>query len=98
MKFLSIIFCVSITLVFAIPPRFDGPDYIYDGSVPIDVGNYGAPNMFDWERDGKKDIITGQFSSGYIRYYANYNTDSDPQFSGFSYLYASGSQIILPSG
>jgi hypothetical protein len=39
----------------------------------------------DWNNDGKKDLLTGE-NYGYIRIYLNSNTDSDPQFSGYTYL------------
>lgn len=94
--FIILFSCVVISS--AETPRFNGPNYIYDGSNIIDVGNYGAPYMFDWDLDGKKDLITGQFSSGYIRFYPNNNTDDNPQFNGFTYLDASGSRISVPSG
>jgi hypothetical protein len=79
-------------------PRFNGPDTIRDAGVPIDVDYYGAPVMFDWDQDGAKDLICGQFTGGYIRFYRNTGPDSAPAFNGFEYMYASGSQITLPSG
>ena len=54
--------------------------------------------MFDWDLDGRKDMIVGQFTSGYIRFYPNVGDDSAPVFSGFEYMSASGAQITLPSG
>lgn len=82
----------------ATTPRFTGPDTIKDAGIPIDVGYYGAPIMYDWSGDGAKDMIVGQFSYGYIRLYPNVGPDSAPIFSGFEYFYASGSQIQLPYG
>lgn len=77
---------------------FAGPESLFDGGVPIDVGYYGAPVMFDWDGDGAKDLICGQFGSGWIRLYPNVGPDTAPAFNGFEYFYASGSQITLPSG
>uniref|UniRef100_A0A7C6EBY6 VCBS repeat-containing protein n=1 Tax=candidate division WOR-3 bacterium TaxID=2052148 RepID=A0A7C6EBY6_UNCW3 len=85
-------------IAFAQAPRFIGPTYVLDGGVPIDVGYYGSPFMYDWDGDGKKDLIVGQFTYGYIRFYRNIGTDPEPLFSGYEFLYASGSQITLPSG
>jgi len=98
MKFLSMFFFVFTIVVFADPPRFTGPTYILDSGVPIDVGSYGSPCVYDWSGDGKKDIIIGQFDSGYVRFYRNIGTDINPEFNGFQYLYASGSPITLPYG
>ena len=82
----------------AVTPRFTGPDTVLDAGVPIDVGYYAAPVMFDWDLDGAKDMICGQFSYGYIRFYHNIGPDSAPEFAGFEYLAAGGSQITLPYG
>ncbi len=79
-------------------PRFADPVLLQSGGSTIDVGYYAAPQMFDWDRDGNKDLVTGQFTSGMIRFYPNVGEDSAPVFSGFSYLQASGTQITLPSG
>ena len=89
---------VASPLVLAEIPLFAEPELVEDGGVPIDVGYYAAPMMFDWNEDGRKDMVVGQFSSGYIRFYPNVGDDSAPMFSGFEYMSASGSQITLPSG
>lgn len=85
-------------LVFAAIPRFADPVLVEDNGVPIDVGYYAAPMMFDWNQDGRKDMVVGQFGSGMIRFYPNVGEDSAPAFAGYEFLYASGGQIILPSG
>jgi hypothetical protein len=89
---------VAGPLALAEIPRFAEPVLIQDGGVPIDVGYYAAPMMFDWDLDGRKDMVVGQFTSGMIRFYPNVGDDSAPVFSGFSYLEASGVTITLPSG
>ncbi len=90
---------LAATLTFAhAAPRFVGPTRIYDGSNPLVVSLYGAPCVYDWNGDGRKDMIIGQFTGGYIRFYPNVGTDAAPLFNGFSYQRASGAQITLPSG
>ncbi len=98
MRFYLMILLASCLLSFAQAPRFNGPTFIYDGGVQIDVGYYGSPYIYDWDGDTKKDMIVGQFSYGYIRFYPNVGSDENPQFSGYQFLYASGSQITVPSG
>ena len=100
---MRVIVFALLGLVAALPleaetPWFTGPEAICDAGVPIDVTYYGAPLMFDWDLDGAKDLVCGQFTGGYIRFYHNTAADSAPVFNGFEYLYASGSQITLPSG
>ena len=94
--FIAVVCCAFMAR--ASTPRFIGPDTILDAGVPVDVGYYAAPVMFDWDQDGAKDLVCGQFTGGYIRFYHNIGDDSVPEFSGFEYVSAGGSQITLPSG
>ncbi len=79
-------------------PRFAASVLIEDNGSAIDVGYYAAPVMFDWDLDGKKDMVIGQFHSGKIRFYPNVGEDSAPAFNGYSFMRASGVEITLPSG
>jgi len=88
----------AAALAPAATPRFDGPHAVLDGGVPIDVGYYGAPLMFNWDGDSAKDLVCGQFTAGMIRYYRNTGPDTAPEFNGYEFLRASGSTITLPSG
>ena len=66
---------------------------------PIDVRiGHLVPCVTDWNDDGKKDMIVGQFDGGKIRLYLNHGTDSKPEFGDFKYLHAGGKQISLPAG
>jgi hypothetical protein len=57
-----------------------------------------APDVVDWNNDGKKDLILGQRSGGRIRLYINEGTDDQPRFDRFEYLTAGGATIALESG
>ncbi|MCP4728291.1 MAG: VCBS repeat-containing protein [bacterium] len=65
--------------------------------IDVDIG-HSVPTVADWNNDGKKDLIVGQFGKGKIRLYLNNGTDSKPAFTGFEYLKAGGKMISLPSG
>ncbi len=65
--------------------------------IDVEIGHL-VPCVTDWNRDGKKDLIAGQFSGGRIRLYVNQGTDSAPLFKDFSYLPAGGEEIRLPAG
>jgi len=78
-------------------PRFLGPIAVLDNGVPIDVGEVSAPLMFDWNRDGRKDLLCGQYDSGKIRFYQNLGSDSAPVFSGYQFLRADSADITFPS-
>ena len=86
------------SLALGVTPVFTGPEFVKDASVPIDVGYYGAPEMYDWNGDGAKDLVLGQFTSGKIRLYQNQGPDTAPDFSGFTYFQSGGVDITLPYG
>jgi len=69
-----------------------------DGEViDVEIGHL-VPYATDWNADGKKDLIVGQFSGGRIRLYLNQGTDKAPVFKAFTYLSAGGQEIRLPAG
>ena len=63
--------------------------YIQDGSVDLVSGSFSVPVVYDWNSDGKKDILVGHKdinSNGYISFYENIGTDSSPSFNGSTYI------------
>jgi len=83
----------------AAEPRLDtGVQLLADGK-PIDaeIGHL-VPTVLDWNGDGKKDLIVGQFASGRIRLFLNEGTDAAPRFSSFTSLEAGGKPIRLDAG
>ncbi len=86
--------CIGL-LVFAQTPVFLPGVFVNANSTPIDVGYYGSPFVYDWNGDGLKDLIVGQFTSGNIRYYRNTGTNANPVFTTFSYLQADGVNISV---
>jgi len=65
--------------------------------IDIEVGHL-VPNVADWNNDGKKDLIVGQFNQGKIRLYLNNGTDSDPRFDNYEYIQSSYTDISLAYG
>ena len=58
-----------------------GADLVVTGS-----GCLGAfPRVFDWDGDGRKDLVVGQ-SDGRVALFLNVNTDADPRFASATYL------------
>ena len=57
------------------------------------MGKWGAPLVTDWDGDGLKDLLVGQFHRGLVRVYYNQNTNEKPVFSGWSLLYADGQPL-----
>lgn len=68
-----------------------------NGSI-IDVGYNGSPLVVDWNGDGLKDLITGQFDWGYLLLYLNSGTNDAPLFTTYTLLEADGVVISLPYG
>jgi len=87
-----------LIVVYAQAPLFLDPDSIQANGLNIDVGRYGSPYAYDWDEDGKKDLIIGQFTSGAIRFYKNIGTHFNPVFGNYVWLQADGLEIILPAG
>ena len=93
-----ILFSGLLVSAYGQTPEFETGQFLYDGALAIDVGYFASPFMYDWNGDGKKDLITGQFTNGNIRYYENWGEHYDPVFSGFSFLQANSAIITLPYG
>jgi len=80
-------------------PRLDtGVQLLADGK-PIDANTgHLVPTVVDWNGDGKKDLIVGQFAGGRIRLFLNEGTDAAPKFGAFTDLEAGGKPIRLDAG
>jgi len=75
--------------------------FIQDGSVNLDVGRFSAPVVYDWNSDGKKDLLIGQryddvsgVSHGYVSFFENVDIDEAPYFDGSVYLEACNAACI----
>ena len=54
------------------------------------------PRVVDWNGDGKKDLLVGQFGGGKLRVYLNKGTDAEPKFDDFTYLQIDGTDATVP--
>ncbi len=84
--------------VMAAAPVFGPYSWIEATGGRIDVGYYGAPCIVDWNGDGLKDLVLGQFASGKIRFYANSDSNDSPVFTSYSFIQSNGTDITLPYG
>ncbi len=85
----------------ATAPEFQKGVRLEANGQPIDgeVGHL-VPCVTDWNNDGKKDLVVGQwqFGGGKIALYLNTGADAAPVFSKPEYLKAGGAEINLPAG
>ncbi len=65
--------------------------------IDIEMGHL-VPAVTDWNEDGRKDLILGQFYSGRIQLYLNTGVDKAPVLANAGYLHAGGKEIRLPAG
>lgn len=97
---MKILFCL-LTLFLPISAElveFTAAGAVHCDGVRIDVGSYAAPLAVDWNSDGLKDLITGQFDGGMIRYYPNIGTNDSPVFEEFFYLMNGPEPLSVPWG
>lgn len=67
--------------------------------IPIEATTgHAAPIMIDFDGDGRKDLIMGEYDKGRARIYLNVGTDKSPQFKDFTFLQAGGRDAsVTPS-
>lgn len=58
------------------------PYQLMAGSHPLDVGGigYAAPFVGDFDNDGRRDLLVGQFREGKLRIFLNHGTNEEPEF------------------
>lgn len=101
MRILTWISALSIlipVLATADIPSFLPAELLECDGVRLDVGSYAAPLAVDWDGDGRKDLICGQYDQGRIRFYPNVGTDDAPVFMAWNYLMAGAVPISVPYG
>ncbi len=98
MKLLFVTLLFFPLLLSADAPTFAAPVHVLANGVPLTVSAHAAPSVVDWDGDGVKDLLVGQYTGGNIRLYINSGTNSSPVFTTYSYMQADGSIIQLPYG
>lgn len=89
---------ILVVLGFTQPPMFHDYTYVTASGSPIVVSSHANPCVLDWDDDGLKDLLLGEFTQGRIRFYQNSGTNNAPVFTTFTYLRADGATIQLPYG
>lgn len=67
------------------PPVLGEGVYLQEDSVDLASGSFSVPVVYDWNSDGKKDLLVGHKdidSNGAISFFENIGTDVLPSFNG----------------
>ena len=79
-------------------PVFEPPRFFQQEAKYVDLGALAAPRVFDWDGDGRDDIVSGN-GAGYIVFLRNLGGSPTPRWDKPELLKADGKVIrILPEG
>lgn len=81
----------------AIPELEEGV-YLKTNNAPLGVGSHSAPSVIDWNSDGRKDLLVGQFTLGYVWLFLNQGTDAQPVFGAGQRVNCAGTPITTSYG
>ena len=98
--------CLITLLVVAAAPDAATPEnglaqpvQIQAGGEPIDVEvGHAAPCYDDFDGDGVKDLLVGQFGGGKLRIYRNSGTNATPVYTDFTFFQSDGKDATVPFG
>jgi len=87
------------SMAMASMPVLSAPVRIEANGTPI-TANIGhlAPNVIDWDKDGKKDLLVGTFENAELRIYRNIGSDRAPMFKDYVLAQAEGANMKGEAG
>ena len=65
--------------------------------ISVDIG-HASPILVDFDGDGKKDLLVGQFRNGRLRIYKNTGSNQKPAFDKFEWFTAGGKIAEIEAG
>jgi hypothetical protein len=87
--------------VLAHAGELEKPFKLLAGGEPLDVGGigYAAPFVGDFNMDGRRDLLVGQFTEGKLRIFLNQGTNEAPKFrKDFIWFEAGAETGRVPTG
>lgn len=96
--FVSSFFVLCASIVQA--GDLEKPYQLLAGDKPIDVGGigYAAPFVGDFDMDGHRDLLIGQFRDGKMRIFLNEGTNQQPKFGEYVWFQDGAETGRVPTG
>ena len=87
--------CAAVLPVLGAPFQFEKPIRLMGGDKPVRVESpgYAAPCWADIDKDGKSDLLVGQFNDGKIHVFKGLG---NLKFAPGEYLKADGKVALVP--
>jgi hypothetical protein len=84
--------CSLLTLTAAAHAQeFEKPIRLQAGGKPVDTDiGHAHPLLYDFDHDGKRDLLVGQFGEGKLRIHKNVGTNEAPRFAEHTWFMAGG--------
>lgn len=67
------------------------------GPIDVEIG-HAAPFVGDFDGDGVRDLLVGQFGQGLLRVFRNEGTDAEPRLAAGATFQADGKDGVVPTG
>ena len=78
--------------------EFEKPVRVEAGGKPVDTDiGHAHPLLYDFDRDGKCDLLVGQFGEGKLRIHKNIGTNESPRFAEHTWFMAGGQVATVPA-
>ena len=96
--FVGCVFILGATIVQA--GDLAKPYQLLAGDKPIDIGGigYAAPFVGDFDMDGNRDLLIGQFREGKMRIFLNEGTGQQPKFGEYIWFQDGAETGRVPTG
>lgn len=97
-------FAVAVAVVLVARPaaagdEFEAPVRLEAGGAVVDTAvGHAAPLLHDLDRDGKRDLLVGQFGEGKLKVHRNVGTEAAPKFAAAEWFQAAGRTATVPAG
>ncbi|MBI3928407.1 MAG: VCBS repeat-containing protein [Armatimonadetes bacterium] len=95
----SLLLSLVVLAVLDSTASLEEPFLVQAGDRPIQVEiGHAAPLPVDYDGDGRRDLLVGQFGDGKLRIYRNQGSDESPAFGSFEYFRAGAKEATVPFG